>query len=302
MKQDHVSLQDALNAMTEQIAILSGDGVIVATNTAWQDDSRTDQSGPHDFVGRPIGEALAVGEWCLRERHGPDPGRDRPRPPGPAARLRGRVQRGAQCRSSLVPPERDTPDPRAPGGSHHSARHHPPEGARGRPAGSRQQRCPHGALQSKLFHARGLSHARARQAARLASRTHLPRHRQIQGHQRPARPRGGRRGVGPRGSPTSSTDTRKRPACPPRRRRVRGAGEQRNVPGERADRQGLPQESRAATHHRRHAHHHPGPASVWPTTRSMASPSRPCSPSPTAPCTPRSPRGRSARSAADRER
>jgi PAS domain-containing protein len=56
--QDHVSLQDALNAMTEQIAILSGDGVIVAANTAWQDHFWTHQSGSHDFVGHQFGDAL----------------------------------------------------------------------------------------------------------------------------------------------------------------------------------------------------------------------------------------------------
>ena len=56
--QEHVSLQAALNAMTEQIAILSGDGTIVTTNTTWRHDLRNDPTGPPDLVGRPVREAF----------------------------------------------------------------------------------------------------------------------------------------------------------------------------------------------------------------------------------------------------
>ncbi len=54
---EQVSLQAALNAMTEQIAILSGDGTIVATNSVWQTDQNA-PTDPHDLVGRHVREAF----------------------------------------------------------------------------------------------------------------------------------------------------------------------------------------------------------------------------------------------------
>jgi diguanylate cyclase (GGDEF)-like protein len=55
---EHVSLQAALDAMTEQIAILDGDRTIMAANAAWKADLRNDPAEPHDLVGRHVREAF----------------------------------------------------------------------------------------------------------------------------------------------------------------------------------------------------------------------------------------------------
>ncbi len=58
MTQDQVSLQNTLNVMTLEIAILSDDGAIVVTNTAWQNSLRHDRAGPYDIAGRHVREAF----------------------------------------------------------------------------------------------------------------------------------------------------------------------------------------------------------------------------------------------------
>jgi len=56
--QDTVSLQAALDAMTEPIAILSDDATIVATNTAWQNEPGNDRTAPLHLIGRHVREAF----------------------------------------------------------------------------------------------------------------------------------------------------------------------------------------------------------------------------------------------------
>ena len=58
MKQIGVSLQGALNAMTEQLLILDLEGTILACNTAWRDAHLRDTSGPQEFVGLPVRDAF----------------------------------------------------------------------------------------------------------------------------------------------------------------------------------------------------------------------------------------------------
>ncbi len=55
--QEQVSLQTALNAMTDQIAVLGGDGIIVATNSVWQTEPNV-VADPRDLVGHHVREAF----------------------------------------------------------------------------------------------------------------------------------------------------------------------------------------------------------------------------------------------------
>jgi len=69
MKQMDVSLQGALNAITDQLLILDREGTIVVSNTAWENSRLRDRTGPHDFVGRPVRDvfqpAHGIGEYAL---------------------------------------------------------------------------------------------------------------------------------------------------------------------------------------------------------------------------------------------
>lgn len=58
MTHEQGSLQDTLNVMTVEIAILGKDGSIVVTNTAWQNSLRQDRARPHDVAGRHVREAF----------------------------------------------------------------------------------------------------------------------------------------------------------------------------------------------------------------------------------------------------
>jgi diguanylate cyclase (GGDEF)-like protein len=58
MKQVEVSLQGALDAMTDQVLLLDLEGTIVACNTAWRDAHLRDASGPREFVGLPVHKAF----------------------------------------------------------------------------------------------------------------------------------------------------------------------------------------------------------------------------------------------------